>query len=242
MVNRNPGNSYTIEFPDFDPYAPHLYPDTKDNFVVNHSPWRDVVNTSQPHILMFADEALMEMEQGDILGAFNASGECFGMAEYEGINSFYKLIAMGNNPFSKQTDGFENGETMRFNLYRPGLGITVDVTLEFDTEYPNYDGLFAVNGVSRVVGLTMAITSVNEPGKGYDVNVYPNPARETVKIVSDLDMSEVNMLNHLGQAVTVIEVRGKACQIDVSAHTPGMYFLRIETIDGNVITKRLLIK
>ena len=242
LVSRNPGNSYTIEFPDFDPYAPHLYPDTKDNFAQNNSPWRDVENTSQPHILMFADEALMEMEAGDIIGAFNASGECFGMVEYGNTDSFYKLIAMGNNPYSKQTDGFETGEPMKFKLYRPGLGLTVDVILEFDTEYPNYDGLFAVNGVSRVVGLTMAITSINVPANGYNISIYPNPAIEMVNLTSDMDIRKLNMLNHLGQAVMIKEVKGKACQIDVSVHTPGMYFLRIETIDGNVITKRLVIE
>jgi len=242
LVNRNGSGSYTIEFPDFDPYAPHLYPTAKDNVVQNNSPWNDVVNTSQPHILLFADEALGELEAGDIIGTFNENDECFGMAEYESVDSFYKLIAMGNNPFSKHTDGFKVDELMRFKLYRPSLGWAVDVSLEFDPEYPNYNGLYAENGASRVVGLSMTITSVGDLNKGYNVSVYPNPAIEMLSISSEQEMSSVTVLDHIGQSIMQRDVRGKTYQINVSVFSAGMYFLRIETTDGNVITKRIIIE
>ncbi|OYT13405.1 MAG: hypothetical protein B6I19_05305 [Bacteroidetes bacterium 4572_114] len=241
LVNRT-DNSYTIEFPDFDPAAPHIFPSSMDNIVMNRSPWNDVKNTSQPHLLMFADEALIDLMPGDIIGAFNGSDECFGMAEYEGVGSLYKLIAMGNDPYSKFIDGFKTGEAMKFKLYRPGVGISMDVTLGFDPEYPNYDGKFATNGVSRVIDLTMDVTSVNNFGNGNHINIFPNPAIESVNITSGMDMLSITILNHIGQKMLFKEVRGKASQINVSYCPTGIYFMRIETKDGNMVTRRIVIE
>jgi hypothetical protein len=241
LVNKSTEN-YIIEYPDFDPAAPHLYNTTKDAIAINNSPWNDIENTSQPHILIFSSEATNALQPGDIIGTFNSSDECFGMVEYNGMGSLCKLIAMGNDPYSRQTDGFETGEQMRFKLYRPNGGISMDVTLEFDSEYPNFDGLFAPNGASRVIGLTMAITSVNDQISIHNINVFPNPAIDIFNITSDQDMRRITMINHVGQKVISREVRGKAVQVNASGYAPGMYFLRIETNDGKHITKRISIE
>jgi hypothetical protein len=191
---------------------------------------------------MFADEVTMALHPGDIIGTFNSSDECFGMAEYEGIASLYKLIAMGNDPYSRGTDGFNVGESMRFKLYRPDAGISMDITLEFDPEYPNYDGSFEPNGVSRILGFTMAVTSVNDMSNSNHINIFPNPAVETVNITSGLNMLEITMLNHIGQKIMYRKVRDNAIQLNVSKYPMGIYFLRIGTNDGSIITKRIIIE
>jgi hypothetical protein len=236
LVNKIGSDDYTIEFPDFDPYAPHLYPPAKD-IVMNNSPWRDVENTSQPHIFMFTDEATMELEPGDIIGAFNASDECFGMAEYEGRDSFYKLVAMGDNSYSAHIDGFETGEQMMFRLYRQNTGETFEISFDYDNQFPNYDGLFAVNGASSVVGLSMNITSIGEINSEDYVNIYPNPVRNILNITSEREIRSVSMVNHLGQFIFTGQVEGNTFQLNISAQANGVYFLRIETSDGNLITK-----
>ena len=244
LVNKNPGSNYTIEFPDFDPTAPHLYPISKDFVLNNNSPWNDVENTSQPHILMFADDALKSLEPGDIIGAFDKENICYGFAGFEDRDSFYKLVAMGDNPYSKHIDGFEPGGLMTFKIYRQRTGETFEVSFVYDEGFPNYDGLFAVNGVSRVIGITMGITTVSEVGNSYDddVNVFPNPAREVVNITSGHEMKNIMLINYVGQVMLSREVRGDTYQFDVSIFNTGMYILRIETTDGRIITKRLSIK
>jgi hypothetical protein len=240
LVNRNSGNSFTIEYPDFDPAAPHLYPESKDNFAVNNSPWSDVKNTSNPHVLLFDNESLFELQAGDIIGAFGNEGVCYGMKEYEGPGSFFRLVANGNNPFSKNTDGFVENELMRFQLFRQSSGETMEVTFTLDKSYPNYDGLFAVNGVSMVKDISMEVTSVNDMFSIHSVNIFPNPARGLVNLASDLDMRGVTILNHAGQKILERKIVGRACQIDISMFATGMYFVQIETADGNIFTKRTI--
>ncbi len=241
LVSDYPVESYTIEFPDFDPLAPHLYPVTRDIAQVN-APWNDVVNTSLPHVLLFANEVSSELQIGDIIGILNNENICFGEIEYQGPGSFFRLVAMGNNPYNKDVDGFADGEMMKFVLYRQNTGEAFNIEFRYDDSYPNYDDKFATNGVSMVVDITMSITSINGFGNGNNISVYPNPARKIVYITSDREMRGLNMLNNLGQLVTTREIIGRAYQIDVSVYSPGMYFLRIETKDGIVTTKRLLIE
>jgi hypothetical protein len=241
MVNRNVSNSYTIEFPDFDPEAPHVFPNTKDLTVYN-SPWNSITNTAQPHILMFADEALMNLEQGDVIGVFNKEDVCYGSAEYLGKDSFMKLVAMGTSSISKQINGFEAGEVMNFKIYRQSTGETIEVQFIFDENFPSHDGLFTVNGASRVIGITIGPTGVGEISGGYNVNVYPNPARNMVNISSDKLMKGVTLLNQLGQVILSQEFSDKMHQIDISSQPTGIYILRVKLVDGNVTTKRVTIK
>jgi hypothetical protein len=242
LVNRNPGDSYTIEFPDFDPAAPHIFPQTKDNITAVNSPWNKVENTSQPHIILFDDEALFSLEPGDIIGAFDNTNTCYGVAEYEGIDSFFKLIVMGDNPLTEKTDGFVAGERMKFNLYRQRTGESFEITFEYDETYPSSDGLYAVNGVSRVVAVNTGVTAVEQIVNSYNVNVFPNPAVDIVNIVSDYTMKQIVVINHLGQTVVSIDPHARNIQLDVSALTPGMYILRIRANDGAVIIKRLSVR
>jgi hypothetical protein len=244
LVNVNPLDSYTVEFPDYDVNAPLLLPgeNTDAVFAVNNSPWNDVVNTSLPHFLLFADAALAEMQPGDIIGAFNQNEECVGMSEFAERDSFYSLIAMGDDPLTSTIDGFAAGELMTFKLYRQATAETYDVTFTYDAEYPSYNGLFAENGVSRVVDMTMSITGVNDINTNNNVNVFPNPAHDVINIASDYNMKSVTLVNYVGQTVFTQDVSGNTYQINVSNYVTGMYFVRIETTDGNVITKRIAVE
>jgi hypothetical protein len=242
LVSKNPGNSYTIEYPDFDPLAPHLYPNTKDD-VPNHSPWNNVINTAQPHVILFGEKAMNELQTGDILGAFgDGNNLCFGMEEYQNTDKLFKLIVMGNNPYSNQTDGFESGEQMRFKIYRQNTGETFDVTFTYDETYPVYDGLFAVNGVSKVTGINMTVTSVENNNRGNDVNVFPNPATKIVNITSEQEIESIMLFDYLGRLIFKKEINEPNAQIDVSVLNSGIYTLNIKTNDGYVITRRLSVK
>jgi hypothetical protein len=241
LVNVNPGNSYTVEFPDFDPLAPHLYPTTK-GFVSNNSPWNDVENTAQPHAILFGDEALAELQPGDIIGTFDSKNVCFGMTEYEGPGSFYKIVAMGNNIYSKDKDGFENGEVMRFVLYRQNTHEAFELNFQYDESYPNYDDKFAVNGVSMVTGMTMTVTSIEEMIGGIAVSLYPNPSRDIVNIESNHRITEITLINNVGQRMVTREMNDNSCQIDISDFAKGMYVVEIRTNEGDVVMKRLIVE
>ncbi len=245
LVSTNPAITYTVDFPDFDPNAgPAVTAATPapQAELDNNSPWNDVVNTSQPHFMLFADEALAQIKVGDIIGAFNQYDECVGMAEFTSRDSFYKLIAMGDDPITEELDGFENGENMTFKLYRQETDETFEVVFTYDPEYPSYDNMFTVNGASKVTGITMNATSIGDIAVDKSINVYPNPATDVINIASDYSMKRVTLVNYVGQTVYTQEVIGNDYQINVSSYTTGMYFVRIETTNGSVVTKRITIE
>jgi hypothetical protein len=241
MVNRNVGATYTIEFPDFDPLAPHLYPVTKDAVQVN-APWNDVVNTAKPHVLLFADEVSSELQIGDIIGVFSNQNICFGEIEYQGPGSFFRLVAMGNNTFSKDVDGFADGEMMKFVLYRQNTGEAYKIEFRYDNSYPNYDDKFATNGVSLVSGLTMSVTSVEEMFGEINVAIYPNPSSDVVNIKSNYLMKQITLINNVGQRLLTKQMSDNIYQIDVSGFAKGLYMVEIVTKDDSVIIRRLMVE
>jgi hypothetical protein len=242
LVNKNPGMNYDIQFPNFDPLAPHLYPVAKDA-VPNHSPWNDVTNTANPHAILFAGEAMDELQIGDIIGVFdNKSDICFGMEEYLGPGTFFRLVAMGDNPYSKEKDGFIEGQKMKFILFRQNTGEAFELTFTYDKSYPNSDGLFHVNGVSMVTEMAMQMTGIEEMLGGNSIVVYPNPSDKLVNVSSTNEMKRITLINHVGQVIFTREVEGDHYQFDVSVFASGIYTVRIETGDNSIIIKRLSIR
>ena len=85
--------------------------------------------------------------------------------------------------------------------------------------------------------VSMNITSIGEINSEDYVNIYPNPARNILNITSEREIRSVSMVNHLGQFIFTGQVEGNTFQLNISAQANGVYFLRIETSDGNLITK-----
>jgi len=206
------------------------------------APWNSVVNTSQPHFILFANEVLTQIEAGDVIGAFNQYNECVGLAELNSREELFKLLAMGDDPVTEEIEGFEAGEDMNFKLYRPSTDETFELTFTYDMDYPNYDNLFAVYGVSKVVDLTMNVTSIGDDLMSRAINVYPNPADNFINIASDFNIRNVSVINFVGQMVYTENVNGFDFQVNVSNYVAGIYMVRIETTEGKVVTKRITVE
>ncbi|NCA85445.1 MAG: T9SS type A sorting domain-containing protein, partial [Clostridia bacterium] len=242
MVNR-PGANYSVTFPPFDYTASIVANAAVPPAGTDYgTPWNAAVNTSQPHFILFANEVIGTMQAGDIVGAFDKYNECVGTTEISLKNDMIKLLAMGDDPSTEAIDGFQENENMTFKLYRPSTGETFDVTFTYDANYPSYDNKFEVYGVSKVAGMTTTLTSLGELVANRSVNVYPNPANEVINIASDYDLRKVTLVNYVGQTVFLQAVDGNNFQINVSGFVSGMYFVHIETAQGNVVTKPISIQ
>ncbi|MCF8366917.1 MAG: T9SS type A sorting domain-containing protein, partial [Bacteroidales bacterium] len=243
LVNKFGYEPYTIEYPDFVPDAPHLYPvQVKKSEFINNSPWRDVENTALPHIFLFSDNAMNKLQPGDILGAFNQAEECFGMAEYGDKDAVYKLVAMGQNGFSKDERGFGVDDKMTFRIYRQNAGEELEVSFIFDTQFPSSNGLFANNGVSMVKDIVISATSINEPfAEDYQLSVYPNPASVELNVVSNQIISEIQLLNNLGQVVYQSNPNVNSTLVDISMHPKGIYLVAVKSENDQVTIKRVSI-
>jgi hypothetical protein len=245
MVNRIGAGDYTVEYPDFVPDAPHLYPvqvPTKDTWI-NNSPWEEVHNTALPHIFMFEENALSRLQPGEILGAFSKSGECYGMAEYGNSDAIFKLVAMGADMATKNSKGFDGGNEIQFRIYNPTTGLETEVEFVFDETFPSFDGTFRANSVSMVKDIMKSSTSIGEvSGQDYEINLYPNPATDMVNIVASESIREITITNSVGQVVYQEQTGSVSARVNVSGFNKGLYFVNVQHQNERVTIRRLTIQ
>jgi uncharacterized repeat protein (TIGR01451 family) len=245
LVNRIGAGTYTIQYPDFVPDAPHLYPvqvPTKDAWI-NNSPWEDVQNTALPHIFMFTENAMNRLQPGEILGAFDEYGECYGMAEYGNSEAIFKLVAMGADVATKDSRGFDNGNEVVFRIYNQNTGIETEVDFIYDENFPSFDGTFSSNSVSMVKDILKTSTSVGEiSNQDYEINLYPNPATDMLNIVSNQSIRELTITNSVGQVVYREQTGGIAATVNVSGLNKGLYFVTVHHENDRVTIKRVTIQ
>ena len=81
--------------------------------------------------------------------------------------------------------------------------------------------------------------SVTE-NKDTNIAIYPNPARDFVKLSAiSGQLSTVRVYNCLGMLVEEIEVNSSEVEINTSGYNAGIYFINIQTKEGNV-TKKII--
>ena len=73
-----------------------------------------------------------------------------------------------------------------------------------------------------------------------NIAIYPNPARDFVKLSAiSSQLSTVRVYNCLGMLVEEIEVNSSEVEINTSGYNAGIYFINIQTKEGNV-TKKII--
>ncbi|GJM35029.1 MAG: hypothetical protein DHS20C18_40300 [Saprospiraceae bacterium] len=184
-------------------------------------------------------------------------------ASPNGMINSKQLFAMGRTwlRLVKQGDFYtgytsHNGTnwTFSFYIYNP-MGTCVQVGLMAEGINPNATAVATFDNVA-VIGGALPLES---PAVGVefgdvhseslaDVSLYPNPAREEVHIdlknFSEEDLA-LSMVNSLGQVVRQERLQQVATTlhtIQVSDLVPGLYFIRLERSNGEVISKRLIVQ
>jgi 3'-phosphoadenosine 5'-phosphosulfate sulfotransferase (PAPS reductase)/FAD synthetase len=139
------------------------------------------------------------------------------------------------------------------------LVINEPVTYEFDTsvneafvwngetftETGDYTRTFtAANGCDSIVTLHLnVITGISEAEM--QISIFPNPANDILNITSSEQISEIEIVNALGQVVKRVEVNADNAVCNVEDLTSGMYVVRIRTMNlskGAVVSQRKFIK
>ncbi len=245
LVNNSGIDPYTVEFPDFVADAPLIYPaHVNKNAPISNSPWAEVEKSDVPHIFTFTEHAMAKLQPGDILGAFNKNGECFGMAEYGNQEAMYKLIANGKSSISTDNTGFEEGETMYFKVYNYLNGRESEVTFIFDQSYPASNETFMCNNLSLVSDILIENISADQvsASTSYEVIVYPNPASDQLNITSGEWIEEVTILNTRGQEVLRMHTDGFSATLKVSDLRQGVYVLIIKHENQQITTQKITIR
>ena len=120
----------------------------------------------------------------------------------------------------------------------PGSGVTnaADQSYARLGEHLDYTGPY---GVYQTTLATLGKFDAN-------ISVYPNPAHGLATVeIKDAKVGRVTVLNNLGQAISA-EAKGvgqEKLTLNISALTPGLYFVRILSADGQTkIYKELVVQ
>ncbi|MDR4988423.1 MAG: MBG domain-containing protein [Bacteroidales bacterium] len=107
------------------------------------------------------------------------------------------------------------------------------------------DGFFSKEGTVTVVdadvtvNVTLEIDDTSVPVvEVLEISVFPNPVSSVLNIESNLLITDVRMIDMLGQVVYNVSVDDQYHSINVSSLRNGVYFVQIHTL-GGVITQRI---
>ncbi|NHM07570.1 T9SS type A sorting domain-containing protein [Flavobacterium sp. CYK-4] len=73
---------------------------------------------------------------------------------------------------------------------------------------------------------------------GFDASIFPNPVQRTLNVATKLNLSRIEIIDFLGKKVNVPQTTIN--QFDVSRLASGVYFIRIESNQGQVFTSKFI--
>jgi hypothetical protein len=205
----------------------------------NTTNWNDVNYNPVNHAVVLSTEAVAALQVGDLIGAFTADGMLAGLAEATGQAIGLQLY--GDDFVTMGKDGFTEGESITYRVYRPATTEEFEVEATYSTDAPNADGLFDINGVSVITDLKLAPTSIGASLMN-GLSIYPNPSSGVFNIaVSNLDQ-DVKYVVSNAQGQEVYSGNLSESQIlDLSSEPKGVYLIRF--INNDVLgVKKLIIK
>lgn len=85
------------------------------------------------------------------------------------------------------------------------------------------------------------VTSVEKQQKDQILQVYPNPAKETLNIAASKQIYQIQVYNMVGQKVHEEKVNDSQTQLNVNHYQPGMYLIHITSEKGTT-TKKFQVK
>lgn len=164
---------------------------------------------------------------------------CDAVENLSGMQSENEIeLSWSTNNNQQTTDFYEIYRGTRF------LGTTEETTFIDNTLTESGDYIYSVRMVSdECMGLFQNVTvnynhvSVVE-NDVTNVTVYPNPARDFVKLSAiSCQLSVVWVYNSLGILIEEIDVDSNEVEINTSGYNSGVYFINIETNKGKVVCK-----
>ncbi len=202
---------------------------------VNNSPWKDVTNTGNPHIISIKNNTLTNIEPGDYIGLFGASGNIAGIAEYKGGNQNLQLVANGDDFTTAEVDGLVQGEMMNLMVYKAAENQVYHLDAAFDGKYNQ--GIFEAGAVSMITDLKVGALGIQDDGSS-SFSAFPNPTNGQLNITAS-DSYNIEILNAAGQVVFETATYGDT-YIDLSALEKGVYFLKAANEKGLIIEKLVI--
>jgi hypothetical protein len=203
----------------------------------NTTPWNDTYKTGDVHIVGISAEAIGALQQGDIIGVFNLDGLCTGMAIYAGKNEPFAVAVYGSDMTTGERDGMEVSEPLTMKVFRNND--VIEINPGYSTLMPNYDGLFAVNGLSMITDLKLGATGIATE-QAQSLRIYPNPSNGLFTIDGISESFSVVVMNSHGQIVFSAD-RIISNKLDLTGQPTGVYFVKLIAND-QIKTQKVIVQ
>jgi len=145
------------------------------------------------------------------------------------------------NAFSNLFDGpgYTAGNPVSFRAWHQSYNSENGLFYFFSNPYGDaYEGDVFPEGEPYSLVTFEGPDGINE--NEINVSIYPNPATNSLNISSKSKISNVKVLNYLGQTIDNFYVKGVEVTINTSAYNSGIYFIQIETEKG-ISTQKIVI-
>lgn len=80
------------------------------------------------------------------------------------------------------------------------------------------------------------VLGINE-NSSISFKLFPNPVKNFLEITTSNDVSKIEIFNNLGQKI-LFKLNSQI--IDVSNIYEGIYFIKITTLNGNILTRKFI--
>jgi hypothetical protein len=207
-------------------------------------------NTVMAHNIHIHSDVMqygLNLQEGDMIGAFYADGvdlKCAGAGMWNGDNMVITIY--GDDPVSPEKEGFEPGESIQWKAFIDQGTVETDLVVEYSEEMPQYDGTFAMLGLSMIESITATTVSVNEIIANNRVITYPNPTTGEFTFALETGSEQpvdVQIYNNLGVLVyqsTMFDGNSNI-SINLSEFPKGIYQL-IATQDHSQMVEKIMLK
>lgn len=140
------------------------------------------------------------------------------------------LVVVNQNPTPRtQTFTLKNDTVTGFVKYRTDA----DKNLNFDGKIPCTDNSFTdyILGKSIATYISTDIPTTAKPATGLQMRIFPNPATDHIQITDIQEITEIRILNQLGQQQLCLK-NPTSPVIDISTLKDGFYILSAGTRNG----------
>ena len=172
------------------------------------------------------------LEIGDEVAAYNGN-VILGSMTVTSDNVFENDLAIFSELVNGQ--GYISGEPISLKVWSNDNVVVANFEMEsiynsyVSNVYPDNDGEYSVVKFTNGSSITEEIV------------IYPNPANDIININSNSNVSNVKVLNYLGQTIDNTNVNGMNVIINTSTYDAGIYFIQIETEKG-ISTQKIIIE
>ncbi len=115
-----------------------------------------------------------------------------------------------------------------------------------NTELENKDWYYRIVGVDVDGKQTYSETKkVTINDKSQTIQIFPNPSKNTIHIISTQEIKDVKLFNYLGKQITVtnnLSNGNTSCFINISSCGKGFYILQVINVNGDVNNQRIIIE